>query len=115
MAKPMGIIKSIFNLIRRRMKLWRTAALQALKEFCMKTKHNANNNVQSFEVQVTELGTASALTLGNPGRGAEGPLPMVGPWGYTEATSQVTELGAATELTLGAMGNRTEGMLGGRF
>ena len=38
----------------------------------MNTKQNVNENAQQLETQVTELGIATELTLGPPGRLLEG-------------------------------------------
>ncbi len=60
--------------------------------------------------QVTELGTATDLTLGNRvGNKYEG---MSGyRMGRTETPIQITELGAATKLTRGHGGKSFEGLL----
>ncbi len=76
---------------------------------------NKNKNVHQLDAQVTELSTATKLTLGTRGRACE--MVRTG-WyhddndemtpGSTEISKQVTELGSATALTLGAGCGNTE-------
>ena len=71
----------------------------------MNVKQNVNNNL---DTQVTELGVASELTLGNQvGNKMEG-FQRNFYMGRSETTTQVTELGSATKLTLGFGGGIPE-------
>ena len=73
-----------------------------------------NEYAQQLESQVTELGAATELTLGNRvGNKFEGlrGFYMGRSEACQESKSQVTELGTATELTLGQAGKVFEGSL----
>jgi hypothetical protein len=67
-------------------------------------------NKKQLVAQITELGTATELTLGFSGKVVEGKRGRAGDlWQSEIKTEQVTELGAATELTLGSGGSIPEG------
>jgi hypothetical protein len=59
-------------------------------------------NKKQLVAQITELGTATELTLGFSGKVVEGKRGRAGDlWQSERKTQQVTELGTATKLTLG--------------